>query len=37
MRDNAVRLVESGVIPLPELPRVLPQERTAPERAAHDQ
>jgi type IV pilus assembly protein PilB len=34
MRDNALRLVESGVIPLGELPRILPQERMAPERAA---
>jgi type IV pilus assembly protein PilB len=34
MRDNAVRLVERGVIPLAELPRILPQERMAPERPA---
>ena len=37
MRNNAVRLVESGVIRLAELPRILLQERMAPEGAAHDQ
>lgn len=37
MRDNVLRLVESGVVPLAELLRVLPRERMAPERAAHDQ
>jgi hypothetical protein len=36
MRDSALRLVEDGVIPLAELPRILPQERMAPERVAHD-
>lgn len=33
MRDSALWLVEKGVIPLSELPRVLPAERMAPERA----
>ena len=36
MRKNAGRLAESGVIPLAELPRILLQERMAPEGATHD-
>ncbi len=32
MRDSALWLVQKGVIPLAELPRVLPAERMAPER-----
>ena len=31
MRDSALELVLSGVIPMSELPRILPQERLAPE------
>jgi type IV pilus assembly protein PilB len=32
MRDSAVQLVQDGVIPFEELPRILPAERMAPER-----
>jgi type IV pilus assembly protein PilB len=32
MRDSALELVLAGVIPMSELPRILPQERLAPER-----
>jgi len=31
MRDSAVELVVQGVIPLSEVPRILPEERMAPE------
>ena len=31
MRDSALELVLQGVIPLSELPRILPEERLAPE------
>ncbi|MFP4600283.1 MAG: ATPase, T2SS/T4P/T4SS family [Persicimonas sp.] len=36
MRDSALWLVQQGVVPLEELPRVLPAERMAPERPAAD-
>ena len=32
MRDSAIRLLRNGVIPLSELPRILPAERMGPER-----
>ncbi|MDF1821128.1 MAG: ATPase, T2SS/T4P/T4SS family [Alcanivoracaceae bacterium] len=32
MRDSALELVLAGIIPMSELPRILPQERLAPER-----
>jgi type IV pilus assembly protein PilB len=34
MRDSALQFVTAGVIPLSELPRILPAERMAPERRA---
>ncbi|MFU8802862.1 MAG: ATPase, T2SS/T4P/T4SS family [Bradymonadaceae bacterium] len=34
MRDTAVQLVQAGMIPLDELPRILPAERMAPEKTS---